>query len=292
MKLINMPAMAADSVNQILGPILGQYNNTACVGNTAASKMCHITAIIGTSVCDSSNLKIIAIGMTAANLPDAGMEMSGVIRSCGVLMSGDTLKCTPIIDLVQAEQKANFLSQLSLLSAQYKKVTYNGHHCQSVDGSTWPTITDSFTMAPVPTVSRDTVSNTQDSTKHTFDKECPQCMYAGVKPINMHAIHADVVNEILGPLLGQNNNTACLGNTAASDICRSTPVIGTSVCDSFNFKLTASGMTAANLPDAGIEVSVVIRRCGVLMSGDTPKCTPILDLVQAEQKAITVVCSI
>ena len=60
--------------------------------------------------------------------------------------------------------------KLSLLSAQYKTVTYNGHHCQSVDGSTWPIITDSSTMAPVPTVSKVSVSNTQDSDKYTFDK--------------------------------------------------------------------------------------------------------------------------
>ncbi|XP_052263880.1 uncharacterized protein LOC127867000 isoform X2 [Dreissena polymorpha] len=140
-KLINMPAMFADSVKQILDPILGQYNNTACVGNTAASDMCNITAVIGTSVCDSFNLKGTAIGMTAANLPDAGMEMSVVIRSCGVLMS-DTPKCTPILDLVEAKQKENFLSQLSQWSAQFKTVKYNGYHCQSVNGSTWPNIDD------------------------------------------------------------------------------------------------------------------------------------------------------
>ncbi|KAH3865104.1 uncharacterized protein LOC127867002 [Dreissena polymorpha] len=145
-KLINMPAMIADSVNQILEPILDQYSNTACEGNTAASEMCPITAVIGTSVCDSFNVKITAIGMTDANLPDSGMEVSVVIRSCGVLMSGDTPKCTPILDLVEAEQKANFLSQLSALSAQYKTVTYNGHHCQSVDGSSWPNITNSSTI--------------------------------------------------------------------------------------------------------------------------------------------------
>ncbi|KAH3865071.1 hypothetical protein DPMN_028110 [Dreissena polymorpha] len=63
-KLINMSAMAADSVNQILGPFLGQYNNTACVGKTAASEMCPISA-----VCDNINVKVTAIGMTAANLP-------------------------------------------------------------------------------------------------------------------------------------------------------------------------------------------------------------------------------
>ncbi|XP_052263877.1 uncharacterized protein LOC127866999 isoform X2 [Dreissena polymorpha] len=171
MKLINMPAMIGDRVNQILEPILSQYNNTACVGNKAASDMCPITAMIGTSVCDSFNVNITAIGMTAANLPDAGMEISVVMRSCGVLMSGDTPKCTPILDLVEAGQRADVLFKLSLLSAQYKTVTYNGLFCQSVNGFIpTPIITDTATMAPLPTVSRVTVSNTEGSDKHTFDK--------------------------------------------------------------------------------------------------------------------------
>ncbi|KAH3865069.1 hypothetical protein DPMN_028108 [Dreissena polymorpha] len=169
MKLINMPAMIADRVNQIVVPILGKYNNTACVGNTAASDMCPITAKIGTSFCDSFNVNMTAIGMTAANLPDAGMEIY-VVMSCGVLMSGDTPNCTPILDLVEVGQRADVLSKLSLLSAQYKTNTYNGLFCQSVNGFMLPIITDTATMAPLPTVSRVTVSNTEGSDKHTFDK--------------------------------------------------------------------------------------------------------------------------
>ncbi|KAH3869295.1 hypothetical protein DPMN_032458 [Dreissena polymorpha] len=125
----------------MLDSILGGQNNTACLGNTAASQMCNFTVVNGTIVCDRNNIKVTAIGMTAANLPDAVMEMSVVTRGCIVLM-GDTPKCTPILDLVEAEQKATFLSPLSSLSAQFKTVQYNGHHCQSVDGSTWPNIND------------------------------------------------------------------------------------------------------------------------------------------------------
>lgn len=87
------------------------------------------------------------------SISDAGMEVSVLIRSCGILKNGDTPKCTAILDLVEAEQKADILSQLSQLSSQYKTVTYNGHHCQSADGSVWPL-----------------VNNTLDSGKHTFDK--------------------------------------------------------------------------------------------------------------------------
>lgn len=85
-------------------------------------------------------------------------------------MSGDTPKCTAILDVVEAEQRADVLSELSQFSAQFTTVIYNGHHCQSADGSAWLMVTDSATMASLPTISRVTMSNTLDSGKHAVDK--------------------------------------------------------------------------------------------------------------------------
>ncbi|KAH3770417.1 hypothetical protein DPMN_171704 [Dreissena polymorpha] len=76
--------------------------------------------------------------MTAADLPEAGMEISVVSRGCGIHNGVETPKCTPILDIVGAGQNVAILSQLSQYSAMFQNVTYNGQWCQSANGSVMP----------------------------------------------------------------------------------------------------------------------------------------------------------
>ncbi|XP_052819278.1 uncharacterized protein LOC128245100 [Mya arenaria] len=117
-----------------------------------------------------------------------------------------------------------------------------------------------------------------------FALECSSCMHIGFEYINMPDNIESMLNDMMSSL-DYLRSESCASNTAPTETCAVAAQGSKDTCTSFTFSMTCMGFTAANLPDTGMRILIVVRGCSASLEDTEDNCRKIDTLLDAESQA-------